>query len=290
MPQAKWRNRSKRGLTGDLTALPYGTSYQTYRNPGSRFRVNLDGADSTRIAPHTGTTHWYAGYQSQFDSVLNVDSPVAGGQTLDFWSWDFIEEGWDYGFVEALVNGQWRPSRCATMRARSSRPMTTRRATTPRATGSPGPPAANTSSTSRNTSTSQAQLPAGATDVRFPVLDGRRLSGHRLVRRRRAGSAEPPQRPSPRTTRFQTTGEQDNHWSLQIIAPCDLNGASTANEATDGAGNYVYRFDGDSITTPVYSAKCAGKEGIVTVVSNLPTGDLQYLDAPYEYALVSNPK
>ena len=40
---------------------------------------------------------------------------------------------------------------------------------------------------------------------------------------------------------------QNNNWSLQIIAPCDLNGASTANEMSDGAGNYVYRFDGDTI-------------------------------------------
>ena len=87
-----------------------------------------------------------------------------------------------------------------------------------------------------------------------------------------------------------TNGIQDNNWSLQIISPCDLNGTSTANETTDYAGNYVYRFDGDAITTPVYSAKCAGKAGIVTVISNLPDGDLQYLDAPYSYALVSNPK
>jgi hypothetical protein len=40
----------------------------------------------------------------------------------------------------------------------------------------------------------------------------------------------------------------------------------------------------------VFDSKCAGKAGIVTVISNLPTGDLQFLDAPYEYALVSNPK
>jgi hypothetical protein len=83
---------------------------------------------------------------------------------------------------------------------------------------------------------------------------------------------------------------QDNHWSLQIISPCDLNGASTAHEVTDDAGNFVYRFDGDAITTPTYNGKCAGKAGIVTVVSNLPTGDLQVLDAPYQYALESNPK
>ena len=59
------------------------------------------------IAPHTGDTHWYGGYESQSDNVLNVDSPVSGGQTVDFWTWYFIEEGWDFGFVEALVSGEW---------------------------------------------------------------------------------------------------------------------------------------------------------------------------------------
>ena len=27
--------------------------------------------------------------------------------SFDFWTWHFIEEGWDYGFVEALVGGEW---------------------------------------------------------------------------------------------------------------------------------------------------------------------------------------
>src|SRR5699024_1031208 len=46
-------------------------------------------------------------YQSQFDSILDVDTEVTGGETLDFWTWYFIEEGWDFGFVEANVGGEW---------------------------------------------------------------------------------------------------------------------------------------------------------------------------------------
>jgi len=72
---------------------------------------------------------------------------------------------------------------------------------------------------------------------------------------------------SPDDWQYVDGPEQDNNWSLQIIAPCDLNGASTANETTDDAGNHVYRFDGDAITTPVLDGKCAGKTGIVTVTT-----------------------
>ena len=69
--------------------------------------MTFSGEPTTQIAPHTGATHWYGGYESQNDSILDVDTAVTGGQTVDFWTWYFIEEGWDFGFVEALVNGQW---------------------------------------------------------------------------------------------------------------------------------------------------------------------------------------
>ena len=291
VPQAKWRNRAKRGLTGDLTALPYGTSFQTYRNPGSRFSVSLDGADTTTIAPHSGPEHWYAGYQSQFDSVLDVDSPVTGGQTLDFWSWWFIEEGWDYGFVEAQVGGEWQTVPLTDVA--SNQVVTTN--ANPQGNNTEGNGLTGTSGGEYFVDEPEylhlrATLPAGTTDVRFRYsTDAAYLDTGWFVDDVAVGGT-PATVSSPEGNWISTTGEQDNHWSLQIIAPCDLNGASTANETTDDAGNHVYRYDGDAITTPVLNGKCAGKAGIVTVVSNLPTGDLQFLDAPYTYALTSNPK
>ncbi|HEX6022629.1 MAG TPA: hypothetical protein VFZ00_11585 [Solirubrobacter sp.] len=288
VPQAKWRNRAKRGLTGALTALPFGTSYQTYRNPGSRFKVTLDGDDTTRIPPHTGDTHWYAGYQSQFDSILNVDSEVQGGQTLDFWSWHFIEEGWDYGFVEALVNGEWET---VPLTDDSGATVTTN--DNPQGNNSEGNGLTGTSGGEYFVDDPEyihlnATLPAGATDVRFRYsTDAAYLDTGWFVDDVRIGGAAA-MLTSPAGNWTETTGVQNNNWSLQIIAPCDLNGAETENETTDNAGNHVYRFDGDSISTPVLSGKCKG--GIVTVISNLPTGDLQFLDADYQYALVSNPK
>ena len=78
-------------------------SIAEYRQGRTANNVFFDGDDSSRVAPHSEPTHWYAGYESQSDNLLNVDSAVSGGQTIDFWTWYFIEEGWDYAYVEALV-------------------------------------------------------------------------------------------------------------------------------------------------------------------------------------------
>ena len=276
-------------LTGDLTALPYGTSYQTYRNPGSRFRVNLDGADSTQIAPHTGTTHWYAGYQSQFDSILNVDSPVAGGQTLDFWSWHFIEEGWDYGFVEALVNGQWRT---VPLRNDAGQIVTTN-----------DNPQGNNTEGNGLTGTSGGEYfvddpavhPSQPRRCRRAPPTSASATRRTLPIWTRAGSSttsasttRPPRSPRPRATGSRRPASRTITGRCRSSPRATSTAPSTANETTDGAGNYVYRFDGDDDHHAVFTGKCKG--GIVTVISNLPTGDLQFLDAPYEYTLVSNPK
>ncbi|HSK25419.1 MAG TPA: hypothetical protein VK894_00735, partial [Jiangellales bacterium] len=69
LPTAKWdrlRNRP------DPTALPFGTSYETFRNPGPTFAVEFSGEPTTQVAPHSDPTHWYAGYASQSDHVLDV--------------------------------------------------------------------------------------------------------------------------------------------------------------------------------------------------------------------------
>src|SRR5665811_1611968 len=100
MPPARWANNKH---VPTQTALPYSVSYETFRNPGPTFKFTMDGEDSTVVAPHSGPDHWYAGYESQSDHILSVDTPVTGGEQFDFWTWYFIEEGWDFGFVEAMV-------------------------------------------------------------------------------------------------------------------------------------------------------------------------------------------
>ena len=85
-----------------------------------------------------------------------------------------------------------------------------------------------------------------------------------------------------------STGEQNNNWVIQIISPCDLTpGVVSTGEIVDAAG-FVYRFEGDLIQQAGFNTKCLGGQGrIAVVVSNLPTGDLTFLDADYLFRLTN---
>ncbi|WP_307038782.1 hypothetical protein [Agromyces ramosus] len=279
-PEAKWLRRAN-GQSS--IALPYGLQVERFRNPGPNVAVSLDGDDTTRIAPHTGETHWYAGYESQADNIL--DAEVAGPVTsLDFWTWHFIEEGWDYGFVEALVGGEWVT---VPLIDDSGAVVTTN-----------DDPHGNNTEGNGITGTSggeyfvdepvyvhyTAQVPAGTTDVRFrystdaAYLDTGWFVDDVLV------NGQPVSLTSAEGEWFETTGLQDNNWTLQVVARCDLTpGVDSSFEIVDEAGNHVYRLEGDLITQGGFDTTCAKgpNRDFATLVSNLPTGDLTFLDAGY---------
>jgi hypothetical protein len=280
-PASKWK---KRANGQSSMALPYGIQVERFRNPGPTVTVSLDGDDSTQVAPHTGDTHWYGGYESQADNLLEVDAP-ADVDTVDFWTWHFIEEGWDYGFVEVLVAGEW-----------VTVPLVNDGGTV--VTSNDDPHGANTEGNGL-TGTSggayfvdepvyvhyTAQIPDGATDVRFrystdaAYLDTGWFVDDVVVNGAAAGVS------SAAGEWIETTGVQDNNWTVQVVATCDLTpGTTSAFEIQDGAGNFVYRLTGDQITQGGFSTKCANstKSDFVTMVSNLPTGDLTFLDAGYD--------
>ena len=105
MPEAKWAHHPR--VPGQ-TALPFGVSYETFRNIGKFFSFTFDGDPTEQVAPHSERDHWWGGADSQEESILDVASAgIAAGAVVDFWTWYFIEEGWDYGYLEALVNGEW---------------------------------------------------------------------------------------------------------------------------------------------------------------------------------------
>ena len=82
---------------------------------------------------------------------------------------------------------------------------------------------------------------------------------------------------------------QDNNWVVQVISPCDLTpGVDSVGEIEDAAA-YVYRLEGDDISVGGFSTQCLNttKNSIVVVISNLPTGDLTYLDADYVFRLTN---
>jgi hypothetical protein len=270
-------------------ALPFGTSYETFRNPGPTFKVSLDGADTARVAPHTGDTHWYANYESQSDNILEVDAAVAGGDTVDFWTWYFIEEGWDYGFVEALVGTEW-----VTVPLVDDVGTEVTTDDNPHDNNTEGNGLTGTSGGTYFVDDPvyvhlSAAIPAGATDVRFRYstdaayldtgwfVDDVSVNGSATT----VSSAE--------GEWFETTGLQDNNWILQIVSPCDLTPGTTSTGETQDEAGFVYRFEGDNIQQAGFSTKCLNstKASLTAVISNLPTGDLTFLDADYTFRLTN---
>ncbi|WP_345800965.1 hypothetical protein AAIB33_16075 [Microbacterium sp. AZCO] len=288
-PASKWDKR-KNGQAP--TAVPYGIQIERFRNPGPTVTVGLDGDDTSAVPPHSGTTHWYGGYESQNDNILNVD--VSGAVTsLDFWDWNFIEEGWDYGFVEALVNGEW-----VTVPLVDDAGTTVTTNDNPHGNNTEGNGLTGTSGGAYFVDDPvyvhlTAQLPAGATDVRFRYsTDAAYLDTGWFVDDVMVNGAAATLSSEPGNW-FETTGIQDNNWTLQVIASCDLTpGVNSPYEITDGAGNYVYRLTGDLISQGGFNTKCANgsKKDFATMVSNLPTGDLTFLDAGYALSVKNTKK
>ena len=99
--------------SGRQTALPFGTSYEVFRNPGPTFSVNLDGSATTQVPPHSGSTHWYGGFESQTNHAPRTSRRRPG----DRWA--------------PSISGPGTSSRTAGTTASSRSPATTAR---------PGPP------------------------------------------------------------------------------------------------------------------------------------------------------
>ncbi|MBY5164181.1 immune inhibitor A [Salsipaludibacter albus] len=283
MNPQKW---DRKGNVPDQTALPFGLSYETFRNPGPNFSIDFEGSPSSQIEPFEGDTHYWGGYASQSDNVLDVD--YTDQSTLSFATWYFIEEGWDYGFVEAEVDGEWQTVPVSV----DGEVITT-----------DDDPHGNNTEGNGITGTSggeyfvdepvyvqaTAEIPADATDVRFRYstdaayldtgwfVDAVQLDGE-------AASLD-------LGDWVETTGEQDNNWLVQVTATCDITpGVDSAEEIVDG-DVHVYRYEGDSIHVDGFDTQCLGGQDTITaIVSNLPTGDLTVFDADYDFTLVGTGK
>jgi hypothetical protein len=288
-PEAKW-SRSKNRPAG--TALPFGVSYEKFRNPGGTVQLTFDGDPITQVAPHSPDEHMWGGYASMTDTELHLADPAAAaGETVTFWNWHFIEEGWDYGFVEALVDGTWQ-TLPVTLAADPTTVVSTM--DDPHGGNTEGNGITGTSGGTYFVDEPEyvqyaVQIPAGATDVQWrystdaAYLDTGWFIDDVQVAGVDAGVVE--------GEWISTTGEQENHWTFQVISSCDLTpGVTSAGEITDAVGNFVYRYEGDEnghISTAQFNTRCANgpNTDFVVSVSNLPTGDLSVLDATYDYSV-----
>jgi hypothetical protein len=287
-PESKW---NRPGHRPDGTALPFGVSYEKFRNPGPRVSLDFAGDAITQVAPHSSPDHWWAGYASQSDTLLDLDTSITEAETVSFWNWHFIEEGWDYGFVEALVDGNWEtvPVTDVATGAVVSKAI----GDDPHGGNADGNGITGTSGGEYFVDEPQyvqysVTVPEGATDMRWRYsTDAAYLDTGWFIDDVTVDGAAADVSSAVGDWKL-TDGVQENNWTLQVISACDLTPDSTENEVTDGAGNFVYRFTGDTIKTVTFDTKCANgaSSDFVVSVSNLPTGDLAVLDATYDYSVV----
>jgi len=282
MPEPRW----SKGNVPAQVALPYGASYERFTNPGSLFAVDFSGQPSVDIdPPGPATGHWWGGYNNSSDKLLNVTSPVVGGQTIGFDTWYFIEDGWDYGFVEAQVGGEW----VTVPLFNGTTEVTTD--DNPHENNAEGNGLTGTSGGAYFVNEPEyihltGTLPAGTTNVRFRYstdagyLDAGWFVANVTVANSPATVASAS---SPDEWQYVDGPEQDNNWSVQIITSCDITPASSMGEIHEGSW-YVYRFNGDQFRVAGFDTKCLkGREkGNLTIaVSNLPDGAVTVFDAPY---------
>jgi Immune inhibitor A-like, MAM domain len=285
MSDGKYKNKKN---VPPQVALPFGVSYETFRNPGPVIGVDFQAAPSAQVAPHSGTEHWWGGATSQHESILDVDSTgTAGGAEVNFWTWYFIEDGWDYGYLEAQVGADW----VTVPLFRDGVEVTTD--TNPHDNNTEGNGLTGTSGGVYFVDEPQyvnltADLPAGTTDVRFRYsTDAAYTDTGFFVDDSVTIGGQPASLSSAAGNWLFTTGAQDNNWVVQILAPCDLTpGVNSAGETADNLGNHLYRYEGDTINAGGLSTSCLhGQKRVTAIVSNLTSGDIQVLDAPYQFRL-----
>ncbi|RPF27000.1 hypothetical protein [Georgenia muralis] len=299
-PDAKWDRLKNRPGT---TALPFGVSYETFRNPGPQVSLEFDGEATTTIEDHSGDgQHWWAGYESQTDHVLGLDAEITGGETVTFWNWHFIEEGWDYGFVEALVGGDWVTLEVTL--AGSDPEVVVSTDEDPHGNNTEGNGITGTSGGVYFVDEPayvqyEVTVPDGATDVQFrystdaAYLDTGWFIDEIAVDGMSARVTPEIDPVSEEPDWVLIEGKQINQWVVQVISTCDLTpGVDSAFEITDDADNYVYRFEGDTngdISTGALDTRCANGNtaDFFAVISNLATGELTVLDADYDFDVVN---
>lgn len=65
-------------------------------------------ADSIPVSIPGNSSAWFAGYGDKASKVMEADLQLNEDAKLTFATWHRIEDGWDYGYVEAFIDGSWK--------------------------------------------------------------------------------------------------------------------------------------------------------------------------------------
>ena len=205
----------------------------------------------------------------------------------DFWSWYFIEDGWDFGFVEALVDGEWQTVPVQDVATGAT--VTTNEdlhGNNDEGNGLTGTSGGTYFVDAPEYLHLTATLPAGTTDVRFRYsTDAAYLDTGWFVDDVTIDGA-PATLTRPTSEWFLTDGTQVNDWSVQLVSTCDLTPGSTiAGECADRRLLRLSALRADD--QPVLHPLLEPGIRFTVVISNLPSGDLDVLDAPYRFRVTN---
>ena len=96
-----------------------------------------------------------------------------------------------------------------------------------------------------------------------------------------------------RATGARPTGEQDNSWTVQVVTTCDIgiDGEPYYTFDVDGVEHSVYRWTEDqAVQLEGLDGTCLHRGTFEVIISNLPSGDLSFLDADYELRVTNRGK
>ena len=295
MPEPRWR----KGNVPSQVALPFGASYERFTNAGSSVAIDFTGQAGVDLVPLVGTGHWWGGAKNNTESDLLVDlaAPLTTSTPLTFDTWYLIEELWDFGFVEVSSDGgtTWEQIE---LRNTAGQVVTTDE--DPHGNNTEGDGLTGVSGGSYAAGdtpeyiTLTGTLPAGTTDVRFRYsTDAAYLDTGWFVSNIRVGGTTVTPT-SPEGEWIYIDGpEQDNNWSVQLIAPCDLTPGVTSEGEIVVEGVHVYRFATDEeLTEAGFDLRCTKGGGekprsVVVAISNMPTGDMTFFDSPYTFRVLN---
>jgi len=98
---------TRKNVRRNTATQPWGAYYRTFGGSSPGFVMTFTGNATDGISPASPPFEWYSGQGAMLQRTLTRQiANVPAGATLAFNTWFFIEQDWDYGYVEASSDGQ----------------------------------------------------------------------------------------------------------------------------------------------------------------------------------------
>ena len=72
---------------------------------------------------------------------------------------------------------------------------------------------------------------------------------------------------------------------MQVVSPCDLTPGTTLAGETAEDGRFIYRFNSSTVSQSF--TQCSTKDSFTVVISNMASGAVDTLDAPYRFRITN---